>query len=93
MEINDFLKISPKIGFGFFIMVFCYVFIVILHFSGPAVVPPTMGAENDIFPRNLRLRSNGCKNRVNFWHFPAGPGEGDGPASKSKQIRGKHSQA
>ena len=36
-------------------MVFCYILIVFFHFSGPAVVPPTKGAAEGIFSRNLRL--------------------------------------
>ena len=93
MKKQDFLEISSKIVPGFFIMVFCYVFIEFFHFLGPAVVPPAKGSEKVIFARNLRLGSNCCRNCVNFSHFPVGPGEGDGLASKSKQIRGKHSQA
>ena len=74
-------------------MAFCYVLIIFFHFSGPAVAPPTQGAEKAIFLRNLRLGSNCCRNCVNFSHFRAGPGEGDGPAPKSKQIGGKRSKA
>ena len=87
------LKISSKIVPGFFIMVFYYIFIVNFNFLGPAVVPPTNGVENWIFSKNLRLGSNCCINRVNFSHFPARPREGDGPAPKSKQSKGKHGKA
>ena len=88
----DFLNISSKIVLGFFLMVFSYIFIVNFHFLGPAVVPPTKGAEKGICSRNLRLGSNFYINYVNFSHFRAGPGRGDGPASKSKQSRGKQAQ-
>ena len=47
---------------AFSIMVFCYVFIVFFHFSGPAVVPPTKGAEKGIFSRNLPLGLNCSEN-------------------------------
>ena len=55
MKIEDFLVISFKVVPGFFCMVFCCVFIVFVHLSGQAVVPPTTGAEKDILSRNSRL--------------------------------------
>ena len=35
-------------------MVFCYISIVNFHFSGPSVVPPTKGSENDIFANGVK---------------------------------------
>ena len=69
-EIDDFPTISgtwvSKIVPGFFIMVSWCFLIVIFHFSGPAVVPPTKGAEEGIFSRNLRLGSKRGLNRSFF---------------------------
>ena len=66
MKISDSRKISrtwtSKIVPWFFSVVFSYVFIVFLHFSGPAVVPPTKGTEKGIFSRNLQLGLNCSEN-------------------------------
>ena len=53
-------------------MVFCYISIVIFHFSGPAVVPPTKGVEKSILLAEFVIRDKLLHKWLEFLTF-SGP--------------------